>query len=933
MNKPINCRSAAEFHTFTQKLNEGIKPNNVLRTDLTFKQKDGRFYRFIKILLSIFPGDRFANTRIYNVAAAIEKLYNTHASWVGVEDKECFNNVLKFLDQAANRSKDLKQKARYTSALKKARETLGLTAENGSNKEPSFPLGELGKALQEINYPLQSSDKTSEEVAKQNREKAKSLCLPSLLNLNQEEKLSAQNRQVLFSLLCDSEGEWLKNNFSKLTPSAITLITQSCRLSPSSAYNFWFKIFIPTLKEGSDAQQTAFVAAFQQSHQDQQEAKSLAAHALQVIGQWQDHQELFSKLSLEEQKSLIKGLVAYAAHTEKGLDSTLEFIEGLSSPNKLAAIEELNKNAAPNVLFGIINKGWGNDQTLDSLAKAKLQPSWIKSFINSIHPNQTSGCLKVYRLLISSQNDRSAELKYFFSNLPLSGKEILQCIGQEANPDHLKKISQGIFSSHNPTTLLQIVDGLKQMPKSDQRDESLKMIATMLLPAMGSIEFPAAFHNHKDACEALFETDVEAFQFTLIKNLSHEKFLPFIKKLSPEKLKTFGESLTDFDLKFQRYHSKLAQELEPDQVAALLNGIQNTTNTDSLKTTTLTAYLKTLAVSGSKNKIPKLVDLLEFPTLVNINLSNLFDDLRPLLIDMSSPNQKLLIQKGVVDLLNSSSNESQTPREAFSSVCERLSNLRKAQLEVLQVETLPTPLAFIALSLSSLDVEKCTKSLDYFDDLGICQENLDDFSQLLKINDEISTTFFEALINLHTSQKKIALQLLPKIIEHWSLKYSTGQELPQKILDLINLMPSKLFQDLMVNFSSEEIKWSLLENFNFKAELKDAALNLWIDNLPLTSESAPRFAYFLEYLEETKMLDTLKILLSKKHLSQTNSNVEEVFKITLLHLENDISPLNKLKAEDIDWNFLKEAYEKYADFENDFICPNCFEVIKNKLKS
>lgn len=176
----------------------------LLKTDLTFKKKDGRFYKWLKIVFSIFATDPFKQTRIYNVTRSISEFYQLHQTRCSLDDQKKLNSVLNYLEKVNERSKSKSRKLKNLQAIEKAR-AIVLKEEHCSKElplvDPLEPISQEPPSLQESenellkspvfeqNYQIAEEKPTSDTLIENNQEQTipiESAPSPSLEGLSGE---------------------------------------------------------------------------------------------------------------------------------------------------------------------------------------------------------------------------------------------------------------------------------------------------------------------------------------------------------------------------------------------------------------------------------------------------------------------------------------------------------------------------------------------------------------------------------------------------------------------------------------------------------------------------------------------------------------------------------------------------------------------------
>lgn len=961
MTKTIKFNSADDFHKKIGDLREVTKGDKYLKTDLSIKAKDGRFYKLIKILLSIFPGDRFEKTRIYNVAASIEKLCSDHQTWVSQQDKDNLTSVFDFLQTLSSKSKSQKRKDLNEKAIKNARESIAklgpttLKTSTSKKKTPSTPspvleLGEMEKMLKEMPSFYKDSV-TSEEVAKQNREKGKNLLGSYLLNLKQEEALGINQKYKIGDLLHGDNGLWLKDNFSKLSPAAIAQITNACKVGIGQ--KVWSTSLVPLLvKMGTASQLKAFARTHtlyqgenNLSWNKNAEGLDLAHYSAWVIKNWETSstQEILDKLSLEDQKGWVKSLVGYVAGYAQSPDSLFLFVDSLPAELRATAIEELNQTTSPNVLRELLTRGWGNDLTLDYLFSSGPEGSfgWYKVTSTEKDLDLTPLYERVYNLLVESPGNRSEGIKKFFNTIH-DNKEALEAIGLQIKPEHLAKLNAA-SPFYNLEPILQMsIEVIKSAP-SKRRDESLEVIAKLAIPKLHqNYTIKSEFQKWEQPLIKLFEAGVSDFQVGLVQELPYDLALPFLKKLSPEQLTLIGKSKDKYSLKHNGFPPSIAVELSTAQLAGLINGIcegtPSTPETDKkghkkVKKEVVTSYLTDLLKSPQKEQLALLVNQINYDNLKYIDLLSkkippsdpiIFSDLIPFLGDMTQPNQRFLIGSGIANL-----SKYYTVDKRLHAALELLT---EEQMLNLSFEKLPTPLNILILSKANAPLEMWKQLLPQIDKMSktdvlkfgcLLSDYLPNTTSLIKV-------LAEPTIDLATAS--LRKNVMQGIVDSWSSKYGFADPLPEEVILQIKTMSPEQFTDTMTMFGSEKNRWSLLENHSLDA-LHDSACKLWVNQFNLNFYSTHRFPRFLNYLEEKKVVEVLKVILGATYQPQvpTGGNAYSGLRQTLGYLEKSPKQLQNFKKDEIDWKgVMQYSFNTYPELMTTY--PKCYAIIQENAK-
>ncbi|PJD97827.1 MAG: hypothetical protein CK425_01470 [Parachlamydia sp.] len=957
MTTTIKFNNSDDFHNKISDIQEVIKGDKFLRTDLSIKAKDGRFYKLIKILLSILPGDRFEKTRIYNVAASIEKLCNDHKTWVSQQDKDNLTSVFDFLQTLSSKSKSQKRRDLNEKAIKSAREfiaKLGLSTPSTSTskkKTPAAPspileFGELEKMLKEMPSFYEDGG-TSKEEAKQNREKDKNILGSYLLNLKQEEALETHQKYKISNLLDGDNGQWLTDNFSKLSPAAIAQITNACR-----GQKVWSAYLLPLLAKTGNASQ---LKAFAQTHSLYQgennlawndpknnEGLNLALYSAWVIKNWKTSsiQEILDKLSLEDRKGWIKSLVGYAAGYEKSIDSLFSFVEALPLDIRAAAIEELNQTTSPNVLRELLTRGWGNDLTLDSLwpSDSNADFGWYHVMPNAEGPDLTPPFYqRVYNLLMESPGNRSQEIKSFFDTI-LKNKEALEAIGLQIRPEHFAKLNAAslILESILDMSIQIIASG-----PSERRDELLKGMAKLAVPVLNEYTIKSDFQRWEQPFIKLFEAGVSDFQVGLAQKLPYDLALPFLKTLSPEQFVLICQSKDKYKLKNNGFPPSIVGELKPAQIAGLINGICEAASSkpetdkqgyEQVKKEIVTSYLKEFLKSSPKEQFPILINQINYNNLKFIDLlaennpqsdSIIFLDLIPLLRDMTQPNQRFLIGNGIANL------SKYTLDKDLHAALELLND---EQMLNLPFEKLPTVLNILLFSKANGPQKMRKQLLSQIDQMS--EKDIAGFGSLLRSFPFDTTSLIKVLAQPAADQKTTSLRknVMQEIVNSWNYVHGFTDPLPEEVISQIKTMSPEQFSNSMTKFGSEKNRWKLLENHSLET-LHDSACKLWVNQLELNFYSSPQFTQFLNYLEEKKVTEVLKIVLGKTYQPQVATGGEAYLGLrrTLRFLENSPGLLQNFNKDEIDWKGLMQySFNLYPELKTTY--PKCYAIIQKNAQ-
>lgn len=958
MTKPIKFNDSVDFHNKIYDIREVVKGDRLLKTDLSIKAKDGRFYKLIKIILSIFPGDRFEKTRIYNVAASIEKLCNDHKTWISQQDKDNLTSVFDFLQTVSSKSKSQKRKDLNEKAIKSARESLTKLGSSDPSKStsqkktprPSSPIlefGELEKMLKEMPSFYEAGG-TSKEEAKQNREKDKNTLGSYLLNLKQEEALETHQKFKISNLLDGDNGQWLTDNFSKLSPAAIAQITNACR-----GQKVWSAFLVPLLAKTGNASQ---LKAFAQTHPLYQgennlawndpknnEGLNLALYSASVIENWKTSsiQEILDKLSLEDRKGWIKSLVGYAAGYEKSIDSLFSFIESLPTDLRAAAIEELNQTTSSNVLRELLTRGWGNDLTLDSLwpSDSKAEFGWYHVIPEAEGHELTPFYQRVYNLLMESPGNRSKEIKKLFNTIH-KNKEALEAIALQIKPEHFAKLNAASLILES---ILQMSVQVIASGPSERRDELLKGMAKLAVPLLDEYTIKSDFQKWEQPFIKLFEAGVSDFQVGLAQKLPYNLALPFLKKLSPEQFVLINQSRDKYQLKHNGFPPSIVGELKPAQIAGLINGICEAASSkpetdkqgyEQVKKEIVTSYLKEFLKSSPKEQFPVLINQINYNNLKFIDLlakknpqsdSIIFLDLIPLLRDMTQPNQRFLIGNGIANLA-----EHYTVNDRLHTALELLN---EAQLLNLSFEKLPTPLNILILSKANAPLEMWKQLLPQIDQMS--DNNVVKLGCLLERFLFDTTSLIKVLAEPAADQKTAFLRknVMQKIVNAWGSKYAFTNPVPEEVISQIKTMSPAQFTDTMTQFGSEDTRWSLLENYYYLEALHDSACKLWVNQFNLNFYSSHRFPRFLNYLEEKKVVEVLKIIFGTTYQPQvpTGGKAYSGLRQTLGFLEKSPEKLQNLNKDEIDWKgIIHYSFNAHPDLKITY--PKCYAIIQENAK-
>lgn len=485
--------------------------------------------------------------------------------------------------------------------------------------------------------------------------------------------------------------------------------------------------------------------------------------------------------------------MGFAAAYEKSIDSLFSFIESLPTDLRATAIEELNQTTSSKMLFELLKRDWGNEQILDTLWPVnQMKSNWSAVIYeeNATGKSLTSCFRSVYNLLMQSPADRRQEIENFFSSLDIinenNREEIWQVLGREIKPQHLVKLSKN--GESNPISeiapIVSMVKGAMDLPSADERDEILRTIAKLVTPLILRSPFEREFEKSPVEFMKLYDTDELELQAAMLKKLPDEHAFPLFQKFSPERLELIGNSYGDLNHLSQGPSPQLVLELTIAQTQGLLKGLSKGKG-KTLKLI-VTAFIQKLYASPQQAQVIDLIDQMETTTLIHIHL---FHGLILLLTDMTKPNQRELIRRGVVDRLeNYASN---------SSLHSILKVLSQDQLLALPLETLPPALGIIILSLSKAPAEKWKKTLAYIEDLQMGEEDLKSFGMLLENFDFDARPLFKALT---IPLKHTGRCLLKIFVNDWENKLKQVSTIPKEIIDQITGLSEEQFTLSMADF-------------------------------------------------------------------------------------------------------------------------------------
>ncbi|PJD95669.1 MAG: hypothetical protein CK425_08175 [Parachlamydia sp.] len=134
-----------------------------LTRDIISAKKDSTFFRLIKKILNIFPGDRFAKVRPDNVARGLVAFCKQpqNQPWI---DKDIASLACTILDLLQNKTKKAKKSAVYKQEIEKAKSEILALVKKGTNQPSKTQMIEISGTPNKIDELLQDFSKKIENA-------------------------------------------------------------------------------------------------------------------------------------------------------------------------------------------------------------------------------------------------------------------------------------------------------------------------------------------------------------------------------------------------------------------------------------------------------------------------------------------------------------------------------------------------------------------------------------------------------------------------------------------------------------------------------------------------------------------------------------------------------------------------------------------------